>query len=443
MADHASGVVRAPLMRMFKGTTGMVFILLCLMYFIEYVDRANLSVAAPLIKKELSLSNTQLGWILGAFGWCYAAFQLIGGFAGDRFGARTTLAVLGMLWAIGTLMTGFAGGVAGLVVARLLVGMGEAGTLPTSARVISAWVPVARRGFAQGFTHSAARFAAAMTPLIFGLFLIPMAGWRTAFIVMGFASMVWIAVWLLYFRNDPREHAGVKPHELAILPAYAPHGQKLTGVPWGRLIKRTIPVTLVFFCHAWTLWLYLTWLPSFFADTYHLDLKKTALFSTGVFLAGMVGDTVGGLITDAIYQRTGDIVKARRNTVVLGFTGSFVCLLGVVFFHDQTAVTVSLALALFFLEVTEAPIWAVPTDIAPKYVGFASGIMATAAGFAATISPIAFGIVTDLTGSQRLPFLMSIGLLIVGVGLAYTMRPDLKVDSPEDEAETNRLRAVR
>lgn len=417
---------RPPLTRMFKGAPGTVFLLLCLMYFIEYIDRVNLSVAAPVLKAELHLSNTELGLALSAFGYCYAAFQMIGGFAGDRFGPRITLTFCGILWAAGTLLTGLAGGLGGLVLARLLVGMGEAGTLPTSARVIANWVPTVRRGFAQGFTHSAARLAAAVTPPIV-VMLLPFVGWRGAFVVLGLVSLVWGLAWAFYFRDDPRRHRGVTPADLTQMAPYVPHRASVAGVPWLPLLKRILPVTLVFFCHAWTLWLYLSWLPSFFADTYHLELKSTALFSSGVFLAGMIGDTVGGLVTDAIYRRTGDVVKARRNTVILGFGGSLLFLVPVLFVHDQTWVALALAAALFFLETTEAPIWAVPIDVAPKYVGFASGIMSTAAGLAAIVSPIAFGLITDLTGSYRLPFVLSIALLAAGIGLAFLMRPDRMV----------------
>jgi sugar phosphate permease len=130
-----------PLRRMFMGTPGRVYLLLCAMFFIEYIDRVNLSAAAPLIKAELGLSNTQLGFALAAFGYSYAAFQIVNGFLGDRFGPRFTLTLCGVLWAAGTVLTGFASGLTALVLARFVVGLGEAGTVPTGARVMTNWVP--------------------------------------------------------------------------------------------------------------------------------------------------------------------------------------------------------------------------------------------------------------------------------------------------------------
>jgi sugar phosphate permease len=413
----------APLKRMFTGTPGKVYLLLCAMLFIEYVDRVNLSVAAPLIKAELGLSNTQLGFALSAFGYCYAAFQIVNGYLGDRYGPRLVLTLCGILWASGTLLTGFTNGLFALIAARMMVGLGEAGTIPTGARIMTSWVPKARRGFAQGFTHSAARLAAGVTPPLV-VAMIPFTGWRGAFIVLGGVSFLWVIVWAVYFRNDPKDHPAITPEELAYLPGHNRSLVSATSIPYGRLIRRILPVAFVFFCHAWTLWLYLSWLPSFFADTYHVSLKDSALFTSGVFFAGMIGDTAGGLLTDAIYKRTGDINRSRRDAVIIGFAGSLLFLLPVLFVQDRTTVVLALGAAFFFLEMTEAPVWAVPIDVAPRFAGMAGGIMSTAAGLAATLSPAVFGIITDATGSYRLPFVLSIALMGAGIVLSFYMRPD-------------------
>ncbi len=415
-----------PLSRMFTGTTGKVFMLLSLMYFISYIDRSNLGIAVPLIMTEFHLTNTQMGYALAAFGWCYAAFQIVGGLAGDKFGGRYALAGLGIIWAIGTLMCGFAGGLGTLIAARVIVGLGEAGTLPNGARVISAWVPFKRRGFAQGFTHSASRLAAAITPLIMA-WLISLYGWRGGFIALGGVSLLWTIAWFAYFRDDPKEKSGITQEEIDDLPAYSPYGKQVGKVPWGPLVKRTMPVTLVFFCHAYTLWLFLSWLPTFIGKTYHQDLAHTSFYTFAIFAAGVVGNTYGGLLTDLIYQRTGSLVAARRNAVVMGFGIAAVSISFVLIAPTVMLATLALAIAFFFMESTEGAIWSVPIDIAPKYAGSAAGIMCTASGVAAIISPIVFGKIVDVTGSYRIPFRGSIGLLLFGVVMAFFMRPDKQV----------------
>jgi sugar phosphate permease len=425
--------------KMFSGTTGKVFMLLCAMYFIEYVDRVNLSVAAPLIKAEFGLSNTKLGFALAAFGYCYATFQVIGGYLGDRFGPRKTLAIQGLLWAAGTLLTGFAGGLTSLILARLLVGTGEGGTIPVATRAMSNWVPRERRGFAQGFTHSASRAAAAITPPLV-VFMIPFLGWRGAFIVLGSVSLLWVVSWYAYFRDDPKEHRGVTAEELAALPTYADFARDTKGerkaVPWIALMLRVMPVTIVFFAHAWGLWMYLSWLPTFFVEHFHISLTHSALYTGGVFVAAVVGNTAGGSLTDWLYIKTGNLNSSRRNVVILGFGGSIVFMSCVLFVQDQTLVALSLAAALFFLELSCGPVFAIPIDVAPAYAGVATGFISTAAGLAAVISPITFGYIIDTTGSYTLPFLASIGILLIGIVFSFWMRPDKVLQVPEPKVKT-------
>ena len=130
-----------------------------------------------------------------------------------------------------------------------------------------------------------------------------------------------------------------------------------------------IPVTIVYFCYGWTLWLYLTWLPSYFLHEYQYDLKKSALFTSAVFFAGVVGDYLGGEVSDRILHRTGSLQSARRNMVMIGFAGSFVCLLPVFLTHDLMLIILSLGAAFFFAELVIGPMWSIPMDIAGKFSG--------------------------------------------------------------------------
>src|SRR5215813_14969184 len=144
--------------------TGNVVFLLCLMYLITYIDRVNISTAAPLIRREFGLNQTLMGVVFSAFGYPYAVFQIIGGALGDHFGARRTLTLCGIVWAIATILTGLTGGVVSLFLARLLLGIGEGATFPTATRAMQYWVSAGRRGFAQGLTHAFARAGNAIAP---------------------------------------------------------------------------------------------------------------------------------------------------------------------------------------------------------------------------------------------------------------------------------------
>jgi MFS family permease len=409
------------------GAPGKVLFLLCIMYFITYVDRVNIGTAAPLIRAEFDLSNTQLGLVFSAFAYPYAIFQVIGGLVGDKFGARRTLFVCGLIWAAATILTGFVGGLLSLFLARLMLGFGEGATFPVATRAMQNWTPAARRGFAQGITHSFARFGNAVTPPAVAL-LIGWTSWRGAFIVLGSISLIWVLTWFWYFRDNPRDHKAVTAADLEKLPAYGGAGDGTKRqIPWKRLTLRMLPVSVTYFCYAWTLWLLLNWLPSFFKEGYQLDLKNSAIFASGVFFAGVVGDTVGGVVSDRILRATGNLKLARLSVIIVGMLGAAGCLLAVVLGpKDATAIALFLSGGFFFLELVIGPIWSIPMDIAPQYSGTASGLMNTGSAVAAIVSPLVFGAIVDWTGNWVLPFGVSIGLLLLGVILSFTMHPERK-----------------
>jgi MFS family permease len=192
------------------------------------------------------------------------------------------------------------------------------------------------------------------------------------------------------------------------------------------------PVTIVYFCYGWTLWLYLNWLPSFFLHEYQLELSRTALFASAVFLAGVGGDVLGGQLSDRLLHRWGDVRRARLSVVIGGFACSFLSLLPLFLTRQPTVIVLSLGAAFFFAEIVIGPMWAIPMDIAPMYSGTASGMMNTGSALAAILSPIAFGVIIDRTGNWYLPFIGSMILLLAGALLAVTMHPERRF--AEDDA---------
>ncbi|CCE08675.1 conserved membrane hypothetical protein [Bradyrhizobium sp. STM 3843] len=401
--------------------THVVLAMLCVMYFITYIDRVNIGTAASEIQKELSLSNTQLGLVFSAFAYPYLMFQVIGGWVGDHFGPRKTLFWCGMIWALATIGTGFVSSLTMLFVARFALGFGEGATFPTATRAMQYWTPATSRGFAQGLTHAFSRLGNAITPPMVAALMVWLT-WRGSFVVLGIVSLLWGIVWVWYFRNEPKEHRHITEAELAALPP-RPTGTK-PPVPWGPLLRRMWPVTLTYFCYGWGLWLYLNWLPLFFKNNFHLDLKNSALFSAGVFFAGVIGDSAGGMLSDAILKRTGNVRLARLSVTVAGFAGALASLFPILFVHDLTLVALCLSSGFFFAELVIGPMWSVPMDIAPRYSGTASGIMNMGSAGAAIASPLVAGWVIDLTGNWYLPFLMLMGVLLIGGLSAFLMRPE-------------------
>jgi sugar phosphate permease len=420
----------AKITSVFRRPSGRVLLLLCAMYFVTYIDRVNLSTAAPILQKELGLSNTQLGLVFSAFGYTYAVFQILGGVIGDKIGPRYALAVYGMIWSAATMLTGFGAGVISLFLARLLLGVGEGGAFPTASRSMADWFAPGRRGYAQGITHSFARLANTVTPPLV-VFLVALTSWRDSFLILGSFSLIWVVVWFWYYRDDPRQHSGMRHEELKELPVIPPRNGR-PPIPWRALLKRMWPTTLVCFCYAWTLWLYLTWIPSFFVQAYGMNIKSSAVYSFGVFFAGLVGDALGGILSDWLLRRTGSLTVARSYVMAGSMITSFLCMVPVLVSNDLSIVAFSLAAAFFFVELTIAPIWALPADIAAGHPATATGIMSTGTGLASIVSPFAFGWLADAAGSVFVPFIASMALLLVGAAFCFSIRPDRPLEEEVD-----------
>ncbi|HBD0571114.1 TPA: MFS transporter [Escherichia coli] len=402
-----------------------ILALFCAMSFLMYVDRVNLSATAGLIKDELGLSNTELGVIFSAFAYTYAVFQIIGGWFVDRLGSRRMIIFCGIIWVIATMATGFVGGFISLFLARLLLGVGEGAALPSQARAITYWFKPQQRGFVQGVTHSFSRLGNAITPPII-VALVAFWSWRGAFISLAIVTFIWLISWIISYKDDPRDHSGMTEEELEGVPIFEKKDLKVKAepTPWRALIKRMGPTMGVYFCYGWTSWLFFTWLPTFFMHGRGMDLKSSALFTAGVFLSGVVGNTVGGVISDKVLKMTGNLVAARRNVILFSFISVLFLLVPVINTDSLLIMTICLSVAFFCLELTIGPIWAVPMDITPKYVGIASGLMNAGSAVAGIISPIVFGIIIDKTGNWSLPFYGSVALLIIGIFLTFFMRPD-------------------
>src|SRR5438132_7026545 len=403
--------------------------LLCAMYFINYIVRVNVSTAAAVFQPELGLTNTQVGLIFSAFAYPYLAFQIAGGWVADKFGARRALTVFAILWSSATVLMGLANSLSGMILGRVLLGIGVS-ALPVATRAMSNWMPAEKRGFAQGITHAFARLGNTLTPPLVGILLIPYVGWRGSFVVVGAASFLWAIAWFFYFRDDPAEHPAITAADLERLPKK--RVKTAARVPFGRLAARMTPVTIVYFCYGWTLWFFLAWIPSYFLHSYNLKLSSSSLFASGVFLGGTLGDFLGGIASDRIFERTHSRTKARRNLIVVGFLISTVFMAPVLMVHNLTVIVLSLSLAFFFSEFTVGAFWAIPMDIAPRYSGFASGFMNSGSALAAIVSPLIGGYIIDKTGNWSNTFIAGIALLLIGAIIAFWMKPDDEVEDPAD-----------
>jgi sugar phosphate permease len=405
-----------------KATT-IVLLMLCLMYMITYIDRVNISTAAGQFKSELGLTSAQLGVVFSAYAYPYVVFQFIGGWVSDRFGAKRTLICCSLIWAVATALTGLAGGFATLVAARLLLGLGEGATFPAATTAMATWFAKDKRGMAQGITHSSARLGNAIAPIAVYA-LIRAFDWRFSFYMLGLISLGWVLLWSFRYSDVPARHPNITPEELASIPVPPERIPDPKGTT-ARLFWRMLPVCIVYFAYCWILWLMLDWMPLYFMHNFHLNIKKAVVFTTAVFVAGVVGDLVGGLLTDHLLRRTRNPVIARSCLVAVCMTMTALSVVPVLFVHEPMISLVFLAAAMFFNEMSVAPMWAVPMDIASsERSGAASGIMASFGNTSAIICPMVAGFLADRPGGWNMTFMLSIGVMIGGILLVFAMRPN-------------------
>src|SRR5947209_6607052 len=290
-----------------------VFAFAITLAIITYIDRVCISQAAPNIRGDLKLSEDQMGWVFFAFGIAYALFEIPGGWAGDRFGPRSVLMKVVVLWSIFTAATGWAWNYASMLVCRFIFGIGEAGCFPNLTKIFTIWMPSSERVRAQGLLWLSARWGGAFTPLLVA-FVLSKVNWHWAFTLFGLIGVVWAVIFYRWFRDRPSEHPSVNAGELAILDGAEANAPSHAAIPWGRLMRSGTVwlLWLQYFCMSYGWYFYITWLPTYLRDARHVSLEKSALLAGMPLFFGGVGCFVGGWVARWLARDTGDARRARR-----------------------------------------------------------------------------------------------------------------------------------
>src|SRR6202047_1375314 len=412
-----------------------ILLLISLMYLITYLDRVNISTAAPVISKEFGFDKITMGAIFSAFVWAYALFQVPGGWLGDRLGPRRILTAIVTYWSVMTAATAMAGSAVSFIVVRFLFGIGEAGAFPVATRAMQLWYPREERGFVQGITHSASRAGAAIAPPIV-VAIMSTLGWQWVFYICGAVGLVWAVWWYFSYRDLPEEHPMVNQIELQRIRGLdqagninQPTTEAKASVPWATLLRspNMWAIMCAYFTYVYCLWIFLSWLPSYLVEFRQFTLLKVGLLASLPLWAGVVGDTVGGLATDWLLVKTGNTKFSRRAVAIAGMLGCVVFIVPAALTADAYVAVYCLTAALFFLECTIGPSWAVPMDVGGKYSGTVSGMMNMAGNIGGALSPVVFGILVQV-GSWVAPFIVAAVLLVVGAGVwAFWLDPEKSV----------------
>src|SRR5882672_7522345 len=388
-------------------------------YMITYMDRVVISAALPVIQRELGFTLVTMGWILGAFRWSYALFQIPGGWLGDKIGPRRALAFIVTWWSLFTSATALTWSALSMAACRFLFGMGEAGAFPIATRSLSRWMLPGERGWAQGVTHAGSRLAAALTPPLV-VAIMAAWGWRAPFFVFGTLGVLWAAAWFAYYRDTPAEHPGVNEAEKDLIQSSLGGARSRTSssVPWRKILSsRTLwTLSAMYACYNYSLAVYIDWLPKYLNEHRGFDLKAMGFYASLPLLAGTAGDLLGGWTSDLWARRTGNLKVARRAVAVIGFALAAAGMLPAAFTADPLACVWYSCLALFGLEATVGVSWAVPLDIGGDFAGSVSAVMNMCGNIGAAISTMVLPFLVRGYG-WSMPFVVTATLSIVAACL--------------------------
>jgi len=355
-----------------------------------YMDRACISSAAAAMRRDLGIDQQMMGYIFGMFALGYALFQIPAGGLADAFGPRRVLAWVVAFWSAFTMLTAAAFNAASLLIIRFLFGVGEAGAFPGATRALQDWVPAQERGLAQGLFHSGARVGAALSLFLMPL-LVLLIGWRLTFVVNGLIGIVWIAAWLVWFRDNPRDHPGVNAAELEhIRRGLREDAAPSVKIPFALIVTSGNMLLAMFQYIASNVTFYIsfTWLQPYLIEQWE---PKAALYAPIPLIFGMFAHWTAGATVTWLHSK-GYPVASRRIPAMVGFAlGAFGLLLTIQAGGASPLLFVlCFSVAVFGVEMTIAPSWAFCMDIGGGKSGAVSGAMNMLGNMGSAFSAIVF-----------------------------------------------------
>jgi MFS transporter, ACS family, D-galactonate transporter len=377
-------------------------VLLAIFALINFIDRGNLSIAAPLLKEELRISASELGILLSAFFWTYTAMQFVSGWIVDRFDVNRVIAAGFLLWSLATAATGLVRGFAMLLAMRLMLGIGESVMSPAYSKILSFHLPEHHRGFANGVLQAAVRSGPAVGTLATGL-LIARYGWRPAFIGIGLISLAWIPAWIKWM---PR--GGATRRCLPDSPGFADILRQKSF--WGVCAGHFSVIYLLYFM--------LTWLPFYLVHERHLSLQSMTKIASAYYLIDALSAITTGWLSDSLIRGGYTPTLVRKSAMAIGHTIAGIALVGCALANSQWYLVCLVAIGVGEGVAGSGPFAFSQTLAGPHATGKWTGLQNGFANLSGVVAPALTGFLVDRTGN----FLAALGItaaVLVAGGLSW------------------------
>lgn len=408
--------------------TGMLFVA----GMINYLDRSALSVAAPLISRDLAIEPVALGIVFSAFSFGYAPFCFVGGWASDRFGPRLVFLVAMTVWSFFCGLTAAAYSVGFLLVVRIFFGMGEGPFSSTINKLVSQWFPRKEAATAIGISNAGTPLGGAISGPIVG-FMSVAFGWRLAFILIAAVSLVWVVAWFFIGRDKPEQHSRVTPEEMAEI--YADRSENApteARMPLGYYLKQpaVIATAVAFFGYSYLLFFFLTWFPTYLSKAHGLSIQSMGLVTSIPWTLGFFGLLASGFVVDFIFKRTGRALFSAKAVLVAGLFIAAVCvgLAGMV--TSVEAAVALMAVTVFCMYMTGTTYWAIILDTVEKpRVGGVSGFVHFIANCAGIIAPTVTGFLVEYGSFQAAFAFAGVFAFLGAIGVVVLVKPIAILDA--------------
>lgn len=350
---------------------------------VSYLDRSNISIAAPILKADLALSDRQLGLVFSAFVFGYALTQPIAGRLADKFGPYKVITIGILWWSVLTAATAmipstFAGAFATLLIVRCVLGIGESVIFPASNRLVANWVPSHERGLANGIIFAGVGVGAGIAPPLITTIMLA-HDWRAAFWVSAAIGLVAMLVWVLLARDRPEKHFLVRSPELAHIKADQAVAEKrgpAVVAPWRTIItdRQVALLTLAYFCFGYVAYIFFTWFFTYLSTVRGLDLKASGIYAMLPFIAMAIASPLSGYVSDKLVVRYGRRI-GRCGPAALGMALAAVFVALATQVQDARLAAAVLALGSGGLYLSQSAFWTLSADIGRESAGSVSGLM--------------------------------------------------------------------
>ncbi|UVO54151.1 MFS transporter [Sphingomonas sp. SUN039] len=390
---------------------------------INYVDRQMIGVLKPTLQAELGWSESDFAGIVFWFQAAYAVGYIGFGRIVDRVGARIGYSVAFIIWTAAHMMHGAVHTVTQFALARVALGLGESGNFPAGIKAVTEWFPAKERAFAVGLFNAGANVGAIITPLVVPALTLAY-GWRTAFVVTGAVSVIWLVAWFAIYRR-PREQKRVSAAELAWIESDP--ADPSVPLPWSQLVRvrETWAYALGKFCIDPIWWFFLFWLPGYLGTRYHLDLKTFGPPLVAIYVLSDVGSIAGGWASSRMMKAGKTVNYARKMTMLI-------CAFAVtpIFFaqsYDNLWVAVLvIGIATAAHQAFSANLYTLPSDLFPRAaVGSVVGIGGTVGAVGGMIFSLYVGQILERIGSYTPIFIVAGSAYFVALAIVHMLSPRL------------------